>query len=251
MTAGMSATIVPLGKSTKKKDAKNQDDWTLPFRPRVLTTNERQQRDLYVFYSPRNHRVVQVVEAINFALSLNFDFNPRLECYVERPRRINLTAKRQIDISFWTRDLEGKESFYLTIPASETIPAYGGDVVACERDLIDDAAKRHGIKIEYIFERDLVRHGDRLSLYFRLLPFVQSTRRIVCRSLIRDGIKEYFDAVPRASCHQLQQALPKYDRNHVQAVAAAMVHSGYLTVDNTSIFTLNTMLEREKAHAHD
>lgn len=90
---------------------------------------------------------------------------------------------------------------------------------------------------------DILARGEQLSVYFRLLPYVQSTRRIVCRSLIRRELEAYFATVRRGSFRQLQQALHKFDPGHVTAVAAAMVHEGVLQLEHVTGLTPDSILE--------
>ena len=111
MTAGTAATRVETDVSLHAGDA------TLPFKPRPLTRSERNRREIFVFHSPRNRRVVTVVQILHLASALRFEFDPSLLAYVERPRRIALSPRQEIDISFWTRDRAGEELIRARIAA--------------------------------------------------------------------------------------------------------------------------------------
>ena len=243
MSAGRSATIAPLYNSTRYALAESG----LPYQPRDLRPREREANDTYVFYSPRNKRVLAITGALNFCFALGLEFNASLEVYVERPRRLHLMPHREIDISFWTRTRHGQETFYLTIPSSQTAPGFAGTVQPRERDLLEAAAQLHGLQLSYVYERDLVRDGLRLATYLRLLPYVQGARRVFGRTAIQDRIDAHFDRVPTASFAQLQEALRDIDPANVRAVAASMVHSGHLGIDELRPISMDAPLERRRA----
>ena len=115
MTAGTTATADASSVASHAIDPK------LPYTPRKLTRGERNRREVLVFFSPRNQRIVTIADAVNSAVALKFEFDPNIKRYIERPRRIQLTAKQQIDVSFWTRDASGEERFYLVVPETGTV----------------------------------------------------------------------------------------------------------------------------------
>ena len=238
MTAGLAATHWPKGIATTPLPLY---DAALPYRPRPLARRERSRRDLYTFFSPRNGRIASIMESLNFALALTLEFDPHITAYVERPHRLTLTACRHIDLSFWTRRRDGEESFHLTIPAEASIPTRHGEVAAREQDLLLEAAQRQGLRVAFVFETALIQQGEQLSNYFRLLPYVQSARRIAGRSAILESIRSHLDALPRTTFRQLQLALKVHDPSHVTAVAATMVHAGTLQMED-GFLSLDTAL---------
>jgi len=203
-------------------------DPTLPFRPRQLRPNERSREDLYTFYSPRNRRIVSVIDALNFGLALRLEFDSSIAAYVERPCQLMLSERRRIDLTYWVRPTSGEECFYLTIPASVTRNGRNTPHTPKDQDALTSAARRQGIRLDFVFEAELIAEGERLSTYFRLLPYVQSTRRLGNRGVIADGIRSYLSQIPRATFRQLTHALPSFHSSHVVAMAAAGLHDGTL-----------------------
>ncbi len=209
----------------------DSDDHTvnpkLPFQPRKLTRSERNHREIFVFHSPRNDRVVTLAELINLALALRFEFDPNLIAYVERPRRLALTARQEIDISFWTLDKGGNERYCLVIPNAGTVGSTSGTVAVRDRDQLDDAASRHQLELTYVTERELITTIADCATAFELLPHVWAYRRLISRSLIRSHIDAHLINNPRTTLAQLLKLID-YPADSVRAVVAAMVHDGTL-----------------------
>lgn len=245
MTAGASATQWPNGVVGSPLISV---DPSLPFQPRLLSPKERSKTDLYVFYSPRNRRVTSITEALNFALGLQLEFDPDITAYVERPYRLILSPRRHVDISFWTRRRSGEERFRLTIPSSATVGIAGGEFAARERDVLNQAAARQGLKVDHVFESELVRCGEQISTYFRLLPYVQSVRRIAGRATIRDGIYAHLSSIERATFRQLHHILCQHDPRHLTAVAASMIHEGEIRLTDDRGLSPDSFLELEVSH---
>lgn len=237
MNAGTSATIVD------PSIDRHYTNPNLPYRPRVLSRGERTRRETFVFYSPKSQRVVTVCEFIGFALALQLEFSPAMAAYVERPRRLALAPKHEIDVSFWARDKSGEEFFYLAIPSAGTIASTRGVASIKDRALLDEVALRHGIKLTYKTEHDLIAAGAQINAYFLLLPHVQSARRILDRAIIRKDILAFLQGITRASFRQLIAVQENVDSSSVVAVAASMVHDGTLRLVDHSLLSQDSMLE--------
>lgn len=220
MTAGNAATA---------SDAVvlHRTNTSLPYQPRALKRGERNNRELFVFFSPRNQRIVTISDAINAALALKFEFDPSLECYVERPRRLQYSPKQQIDVSFWTRSKAGEEKFHLVIPECGTIGSTSGTISIRDRQKLDEAAARNSIALQYPTERELLSARTWLATAFELLPWVWWYGRLLSRSLIRRQILGHLTQAERASLTGLTQAIG-YPAAHVRAVVAGMIHDGSL-----------------------
>jgi hypothetical protein len=221
MTAGHAAIRVDVESDAHAANPK------LSFQPRKLTRSERNHREIFVYHSPRNDRVVTLAELINLALALRFEFDPNLIAYVERPRRMALTARQEIDISFWTRDRAGNERYYLAIPNAGTVGSTSGTVAVRDREQLDEAAARHHLELTYVTERDLIAAIADCATAFELLPHVWAYRRLMSRSLIRAHIDAHLANNPRTTLAQLLKVVD-YPADSVRAVVAAMIHDGTL-----------------------
>lgn len=202
---------------------------SLPYQPRKLTRSERNRRELFVFHSPRNNRVVTIAELLHLAIALRFEFDPTLTAYVERPRRIALSPKQDIDVSFWTRDHAGEERYYLAIPNAGTMGSTSGTVSIRDREQLDEAAARHNLCLTYLTEREMVSNLGQCAIAFELLPHVWSYSRLLSRSIIRDRITGFLSNNYRTTLAQLIDLLD-FPADSVRAVVAAMVHDGTLSL---------------------
>lgn len=221
MTAGTTATADTASAKSHAIDP------ALPYTPRKLTRGERNRREVFVFYSPRNRRVVTIADAVNIAVALRFEFDSSLQTYIERPRRIQITAKQQIDVSFWTRDASGEERFYLVVPAAGTVGSTTGTVSIRDRSEIDEAAERNGIRLHYVTEAELLSARCWLSTAFELLPLVWDYSRLATRSLIRSQIRARLAQTERVSLSNLVKTL-EFSPASIRAVVAGMIHQGEL-----------------------
>ena len=226
MTAGTAATVRVDTDATA-----HAADVSLPFQPRRLTPSERSRRELFVFLSPRNNRVVTVATILHLAIALRFEFDPSLVAYVERPRRMALSPKQDVDISFWTRDRSGQERHYLAIPNAGTMGSTSGTVSIRDREALDEAAARHDLQLSYLTERELTSELGQYAIAIELLPHVWAHRRLASRSIVRERILGH---LANSSCATLDQLFKLIDFPHdsVRAVVAAMVHDGSLSLVN-------------------
>lgn len=228
MTVGTAATR---DESLSKSHVTNP---ILPHEPRKLTRSELNRREVFVFPSPRNARIVTIAEFLHLTLALQLEFDPNLQCYVERPRRIALSPRQEIDISFWTRNKQGEECYYLAIPASGTIGSTSGTVSIRDREALDAAAERHALQLTYITERELISSIADCAVRFELLHHVWAYQRLVSRSIIQEQILALLTNRPRLTLSGLIQHLA-FDADNVRAVVAGMVHAGRLRlVDYTA-----------------
>lgn len=223
MTAGTAATRVEADADVHAANP------TLPYQPRKLTRSERNRREVFVFHSPRNNRVVTIAELLNLAIALRFEFDPTLVAYVERPRRIALSPKQDIDLSFWTRNRAGEERYYLAIPNAGTMGSTSGTVSIRDREQLDEAAARHNLHLHYLTEREMVSNLAQCAVAFELLPHVWAYNRLVSRSVIREHINTFLLNNPRTTLAQLLELLD-FPADSVRAVVAAMVHDGTLSL---------------------
>ena len=241
MTAGTAATRDEL------KPKSHVTNPILPYEPRRLTRSERNRREVFVFPSPRNARIVTVTEYLHLTVALQFEFDSNLQCYIERPRRIALSPRQDIDISFWTRNKQGEERYYLAIPASGTIGSTSGTVSIRDRDALDASAERHGLQLSYITESELVSSIADCAVRFELLHHVWAYQRLVSRTIIQEQILALLTIRPRLTLSSMIQHLA-FDADNVRAVVAGMVHAGTLRLVDYTAGSAHAMVEI--CHAH-
>lgn len=238
MSAGAAATVADSAITSHHIDP------TLPHQPRPLTRSERTRRETLVYHSPRNNRIVTLADAVTITLGLKLEFDSTLAVFVERPRRIALSPKQQIDLSFWTRSHSGEERYYLAIPSAGTVGSTSGAAAIRGGEALQEAAQRHGIEIHFVTEKELVSASAMLGAYWQLLPHVQHHRRLSNRVFVQAGIRALLALVPRTTLKQLVQQLgDRYPSDQVQAVVAAMIHDGSLRILEPAGFSQDSILE--------
>lgn len=238
MSAGTAATTAdaPIARHTV--------DERLPFRPRTLSMGERTRREALTYFSPRNRRIVTLTDAGPIALGLRLEFDPSLVAYVERPRRLALTDKQQIDVSFWTRDHAGNERFVLFVPTCGTLPSTAGLAAVRDRDVLNAAARRHGFELTYVTERELLSTSAERGAYWQLLPHVQHHCRLIVRSLVESAVEAAFVLTPKSTLRGISKQLAdRFTSDQVAAVIAAMVHRGRLRILVHAGFNEDTVME--------
>lgn len=221
MTAGSSST--PDSSSV----ASHATDPNLPYQARKLSRSERNRREVFVFFSPKNQRIATIADALNAAVGLKFEFDPSIQKYVERPRRIQFTPKQQIDLTFWTRDVRGEERFYLVVPESGTIGSTTGIVSIRDREELNAAADRNGVRLHYLSEHELLSARTWFATGFELLPLVWQFGRLPSRTLIRSQVLARLANAERISLSGLIRTL-EFTPASIRAVVAGMIHKGDL-----------------------
>jgi hypothetical protein len=237
MPAGAKSTAAPTS------DTRLSVKTDFPHQPRTFTSGEATSREIFVFYSPKNDRVVAVSDYIHFALALSLEFDPTVKKYVERPRKIALSPEVTIDLSFWTQDNTGHEQHLLAIPKGGTIGNARDGVLLRDRTRLETAAQRHDLQLTFVLEQELINQAALIRVYFLLLPHVQQVRRIADRIAIRHGIETLLKTTMRAALSQLVAAFPNYMPDHIEAVAAWMIHLGMLRLTDARPLSLNSLLE--------
>mgnify|MGYP001302774073 CR=1 FL=1 len=226
MTAGTAATVI-----IQDEPQTHSTDASLPFQPRRLTPAERSRRELFVYQSPRNNRVVTIAGILNLAIALRFEFDPSIVAYVERPRRIRLTPKQEIDLSFWTRDRTGQERYYLSVTNAGTMSSTSGTVSIRDRGVLDEAAARHDLQLSYVTEREITSDLGACAIAFELLPHVWAYRQLTSRTFIRHHILGHLTNNTTTTLEELFKVV-EYPHDSIRAVVAAMVHDGTLRLVN-------------------
>jgi hypothetical protein len=223
------------------------NDEPIPFTSRLLTKSERRKEDLYIFKSPKLGRNIEVIGPLRLALSLKLDFNPDTTVYVERPRTL-LVRNKQIELGFWSREVRGRERFWLVVPATETIQ--DANKVRQHRhwrDLVD-AANEASIGLEFVYESELLAMSTSICCWFHLLPFVQAAQSMLHRHPLRNEVRTVFETISQASFSQIEQALPSFHPADVRAITCDLIHAGELEISTNSSLQTTTIVRRRTAH---
>lgn len=217
-------------------------DDTLPYKPRRLTRAERNHREVFVYYSPKNQRIVTIADALQMALAIKYEFDPTTRCFVERPRRLRLNAKTEIDVSFWIRLKVGDEESVLAMPDDGKTSSTSGTVLLRDRTLLENAARAQGFALRYITERELLAAQASLAIGLELLPWVWFYGRIAVGACVREHILARLTQVERVTVSNLVRTLPQHP-SHVRATIAALVHDGTLALSGYSAGAADAVLE--------
>lgn len=206
--------------------------------PRPLARGERSRRVVHVYYSPRNTRVVTIADAINACLGLKLEFDPTVLEYVERPVRLQIGPREQVEVEFWSRHRDGEQRYHVVLPA--------GPSAAARREELERAAERHGIVLHFTPEEVLRSEQAWLRTAEELLEWVWWHARLVSRSTIRAQIKARLAAIDRVTLTQLVATLAFPDP-HIRAVVAAMIHDGSLRLVDYTPGAEDALLEVARA----
>ncbi|MCF3550594.1 hypothetical protein [Stenotrophomonas maltophilia] len=222
----------------------NRLDPLLTYSPRPLSRGQRSRREVFVYQSPRNHRVVTIADAACFAYALLLEFDSRVVAYVERPRQLQLTAKQRIDVSFWTMSADGQERFHLLAPHERD--GRGAAVAIALTDGLEEIALRNGVQVLYISEAELMSSLQRVATAYELLPLVWDSERIVARAAIAEQIGHLLRHATSLGLGAISSA-SAHPRRQVVATAAWMIHQGLIRLVDHVPGAADTVLEL----AHD
>lgn len=226
MTAGAAATASGVATS-------HHVDASLNYTPRPLKRGQRSRREVFVFQSPRNGRVVTVADASAFAYALLLEFDPTVRIYVERPRQLQVTSKTRIDLSFWSERNDGSERFDLIVPTTLIMQSTTGSMPLPGKQDLVEIGTRNGVNLTLVTEQELASQLSQIALAYELLPLVWDSGRISARAAIAEQVKALLERAARLNLLSLAAALP-YTPNQVRATVAWMVHQGVVhLIDHT------------------
>lgn len=200
-------------------------DPTLNYTPRPLSRGQRSRREVFVYQSPRNQRVVTVSDAAIFALALKLEFDPKVRGYVERPRQLQLTPKTRIDLSFWSQTTSGDQQFHLLIPATRTAHGTTGTVTLPSQEELIDIGDPNGVLLTCLSESELLSSLPQVAIAFELLPLVWASERIAKRASIAAQVKELLGRAERINLASVGGAIP-HSEHQIRATVAWMIHQG-------------------------
>lgn len=217
------------------------------FQPRPLSDRERRNEDLWLFWSPKLQRDVQVVGALAIMQALLLELNPDVRCYVERPRMLEVEGE-QLELHFWTAEARGLERFWLLVPNADAIePSTPRRAHRRAVALIESAQQAH-LRLEFVFEYDLCRRAGEIHTAKRLLPYVQTAAELPNREALRTRIRELFQAVERATLDQICGELRGFPAADVRAGVADLLHAGDLALVNPREISRFSVVQRRACH---
>lgn len=219
----------------------------LPYTARELSPKEVRDEDIYTFNSPKMAgRRTRVAMLPNLILALQLEFDPEVESYIERPRRLTYDADTY-EFSFWYRTQSGREYLPLLVPTGSTEPgASASRRHRKERQLLD-AAERAQLPLKFEFETDLLQHAAAFASWLRMLPGVQLASRFKHRLDLRERIMEIARRFDRVRISQIVDALDGFPSGDVRCVICDLIHAGHLSIDSKSPLTAHSVCKARLA----
>lgn len=221
----------------------------LPVQPRALTLDERKRKDLYSYLSPKLDRVVEVIDALRAQMALEFEFDPNVLGFAERPRTLDV-ADRVVELDFFTLERNGCERYWLLVPDSECCEPGSPRRQHREAVAFVDAANRSHLALEFVFEFDLLKRRSRFNELLRLLPYAQDAMFLENREPLKEQLRGALETLQRASIDQLWSMLPGFHRADVMAAIAHLIHGGECRIAGTHPLDRLSIIERRDRHAY-
>jgi hypothetical protein len=214
-----------------------------PYTGRPLTHAELLKEDVYDFESPKHGlRRVHVAGVPNLILALLLEFDPNVECYVERPRL--LTCDKDIyEFSFWYRDQTGREYLPLLVPTSSTAPLTSGRRRHRKSEQLIAAAEQAHLPLKFEYEAEIIGRSVEFTSSFRMLPSVQLATQLHQRFALREQIMNVASRVERIRASQIVSSLNNLPRNDLCCVVCDLIHAGLLVVDKQRDFTFHSVCQ--------
>jgi len=203
-------------------------DKTLPFSPRPLSAGEQSAGDLYVYWSPKNQRRIDVLDVSSLAYALVLEFDPTVAGYVERPCAIQATESIRLSVSFWVSIPKGEDRFVFLAPTP--IEASRRSQLQARSDQeIEAIGARSGLRITIVHDADILADQEHIAGLYRLLPFFQQASRITDIDVIMDGVAALAQSCHQVSIGELVRSLSG-SRSRVMSAIATFIAMGMLEV---------------------
>lgn len=216
-------------------------DHPIPCHPRALTRVELKRRDVYAFLSAKLHREVWLTGVLSFAACLQHEFDAETTAYCERPRKLEL-RDGTIEVAFWTRRRGGNECLWLLIPTSESEPAIGGKRRYRREDQALEVAERAHLHLRFMFETELISKSTSQSIWFGLLPYVQTAHVLDNYVAIEARVREHFRFLKTSTFAQIEAALHELNPHDVRSAVCRAIHEGWLQIDLKHPLHMHTLV---------
>jgi len=214
-----------------------------PYTARELSYREVRDEDIYTFHSPKHDlRRVRVAHIATYMLALVLEFDPNVECYVERPRILKCDGQIY-EFAFWYRERSGRECLPLLVPNSATNPAPSGLRRHRQAEKILAAAEQAHLPLKFEFETELLQRATELDTWLQLLPSVQLAVQMPHRFELRRRVMDVARSLGRIRASQIISALEGYPHSDVGCVIGDLIHAGLLTVSKQTVFSWNAICE--------
>lgn len=221
-----------------------------PLTSRALTHREERKNDVYYYLSPKHKmRVVSVVEPCRLALALEYEFDPDVVSYVERPRCLSV-EDRQIELCFWVSRRSGAESFSIFRRQSKpSIQAVRAEERVCSKLL--DAARTAGLTLAIRKPQSLILARVANATRLELLPYVQAADALAGLTVFADAVLEHMRTHRVSSFHAIERTLcGPFDWRDVRSATCWLIHRGLLNIDVNQRLTVSTRVSLpEVVHA--
>jgi len=217
MTAGKSATAKPTDGDRREGH--------LPHSPLELARGKRDRREIFVFQSPKNGRTVTVADLVNFCQALMLEFDPQVEMYVERPRRITVGEKRNLELSFWVGRRDGTQHYQFVIPTKRVASLSVGLVKLPADDELIHMALNQGLVLRLVHENSLASRASEVAVAYELLPLVWANAKIAGARQLEVRIEDMLQNVERLTMSALQLQTGQA-RFAVACAVASLVYTG-------------------------
>lgn len=204
-----------------------------PFKPRLLSRGEFKKLDVFRFFSCKEARMVDVIGPLQLAFRLQLEFAPNVTAVVERPRKLQV-SDRSLELTFWWRELTGREHFALLVPDADTVPGPDSRRQPRQMERLLNSAGAAGIDLELVIEEQIQQKRARTELYYQLLGFVQSGKKLESDLVLRQEVLAVVSQFARITIEQLETDLARYPRLHIYIVVAELLYLGAIATDATS-----------------
>lgn len=214
-----------------------------PFSPRLLGRGEFKKLDVFRFFSPKENRLVDLIGPFQLGYRLQLEFAPNVTAAVERPRRLQV-SDRSLELTFWWREVSGREHFALLVPDADTVPAPDKHRRPRQMERLLNSAGSAGIDLKLVTEEQVQQKHARTELYYQLLGFVQSAKNLKSDLILRQEVLAVASQFARITIQQLETDLARYPRPHLYIVIAELIYLGALATDATSRLLRSSLVWR-------
>lgn len=214
-----------------------------PFKPRLLSRGELKKLDVFRFLSCKEARFVDLIGPLQLAFRLQLEFASNVTAVIERPRKLQV-SDRSIELTFWWREVSGREHFALLVPDADTVPGPDKHRRPRQMERLLNSAGAAGVDLQLITEEQVQQKRARTELYFQLLGFVQSAKNLKSDLILRQEVLVVVSQFARITIEQLETDLARYQRAHLYIVVAELIYLGAIATDATQRLLRTSLIWR-------
>lgn len=214
------------------------------YQGRKLTQAEIRQSDYRAFHSPLLNATVETKGPAQFATALRLEFDPSVDVYAIRPRKIAVTEDESVEIFAWVRHASGNENYIVLLPDRNSRNATR---LSRFEDRVNRAIAASGLTVAVQRNSQCLERAGDVATLMSLLQWIRLSASVPDAMDVSRAVLSTVDLLRTPSVKEILARTASIGRMSVLSVTAALLHVGELTAQGPISRSLSMRVARSYA----